>query len=43
VYSFFDFITSGNCDGLGSYPLWLGVISVHRQDAGQAVVGYAVS
>ena len=25
VYSFFDFITSGNCDGLGSYPLWLAI------------------
>jgi GH25 family lysozyme M1 (1,4-beta-N-acetylmuramidase) len=23
VYSFFSFITSGNCAGLGSYPLWL--------------------
>ena len=22
VYSFFNFITSGNCAGLGSYPLW---------------------
>ena len=25
VYSFFSFITSGNCDGLGSYPLWLAI------------------
>ncbi len=25
VYSFFDFITSGNCAGLGSYPLWLAI------------------
>jgi GH25 family lysozyme M1 (1,4-beta-N-acetylmuramidase) len=25
VYSFFDFITSGNCAGLGGYPLWLAV------------------
>jgi len=23
VYSFWSFITSGNCAGLGSYPLWL--------------------
>jgi GH25 family lysozyme M1 (1,4-beta-N-acetylmuramidase) len=25
VYSFFDFITAGNCAGLGEYPLWLAV------------------
>ena len=25
VYSFWDFITSGNCAGLGSYPLWLAI------------------
>jgi len=25
VYSFYDFITSGNCAGLGSYPLWLAI------------------
>ena len=25
VYSFFDFITSGNCAGLGKYPLWLAI------------------
>jgi GH25 family lysozyme M1 (1,4-beta-N-acetylmuramidase) len=25
VYSFWDFITSGNCEGLGSYPLWLAI------------------
>jgi len=25
VYSFRNFITSGNCAGLGSYPLWLAV------------------
>ena len=25
VYSFFNFITSGNCDGLGRYPLWLAI------------------
>src|SRR5204862_547600 len=25
VYSFFNFITSGNCAGLGSYPLWLAI------------------
>ena len=25
VYSFRDFITSGNCEGLGSYPLWLAI------------------
>src|SRR6266571_5114653 len=25
VYSFFSFITSGNCAGLGSYPLWLAI------------------
>ena len=25
MYSFFDFITSGNCAGLGSYPLWLAI------------------
>lgn len=25
VYSFYDFITSGNCAGLESYPLWLAV------------------
>jgi GH25 family lysozyme M1 (1,4-beta-N-acetylmuramidase) len=25
VYSFFDFITAGNCAGLGSYPLWLAI------------------
>jgi lysozyme len=25
VYSYYDFITSGNCAGLGSYPLWLAI------------------
>jgi lysozyme len=25
VYSFYDFITSGNCAGLESYPLWLAI------------------
>ncbi len=25
VYSFWSFITSGNCAGLGSYPLWLAI------------------
>jgi GH25 family lysozyme M1 (1,4-beta-N-acetylmuramidase) len=25
VYSFWDFITAGNCDGLGGYPLWLAI------------------
>jgi hypothetical protein len=25
VYSFLDFITAGNCAGLGEYPLWLAV------------------
>jgi len=25
VYSFWDFITSGNCAGLGKYPLWLAI------------------
>jgi GH25 family lysozyme M1 (1,4-beta-N-acetylmuramidase) len=25
VYSFWDFATSGNCDGLGDYPLWLAI------------------
>ena len=25
VYSFFNFITSGNCAGLGLYPLWLAI------------------
>lgn len=25
VYSFFSFITAGNCAGLGSYPLWLAI------------------
>jgi lysozyme len=25
VYSFWNFITSGNCAGLGSYPLWLAI------------------
>jgi GH25 family lysozyme M1 (1,4-beta-N-acetylmuramidase) len=25
VYSYEDFITSGNCAGLGSYPLWLAI------------------
>jgi lysozyme len=25
VYSFYDFITSGNCAGLQSYPLWLAI------------------
>jgi len=25
VYSYWDFITSGNCEGLGRYPLWLAV------------------
>jgi GH25 family lysozyme M1 (1,4-beta-N-acetylmuramidase) len=25
VYSYWDFITSGNCDGLGGYPLWLAI------------------
>jgi GH25 family lysozyme M1 (1,4-beta-N-acetylmuramidase) len=25
VYSFFDFITAGNCAGLGRYPLWLAI------------------
>jgi GH25 family lysozyme M1 (1,4-beta-N-acetylmuramidase) len=25
VYSFFNFITSGNCAGLGNYPLWLAI------------------
>ena len=25
VYSFFDFIISGNCAGLGKYPLWLAI------------------
>ena len=25
VYSYWDFITSGNCAGLGSYPLWLAI------------------
>jgi Lyzozyme M1 (1,4-beta-N-acetylmuramidase) len=25
VYSFYNFITSGNCAGLGSYPLWLAI------------------
>jgi GH25 family lysozyme M1 (1,4-beta-N-acetylmuramidase) len=25
VYSFYDFITSGNCAGLGNYPLWLAI------------------
>jgi len=25
VYSFFDFITTGNCAGLGGYPLWLAI------------------
>ena len=25
VYSYWDFITSGNCEGLGSYPLWLAI------------------
>ena len=25
VYSFWDFITTGNCAGLGSYPLWLAI------------------
>jgi Glycosyl hydrolases family 25 len=25
VYSYYDFISSGNCAGLGSYPLWLAI------------------
>ena len=25
VYSYYDFATSGNCSGLGSYPLWLAI------------------
>ena len=25
VYSFWNFITEGNCAGLGSYPLWLAI------------------
>jgi GH25 family lysozyme M1 (1,4-beta-N-acetylmuramidase) len=25
VYSFYNFITSGNCAGLGNYPLWLAI------------------
>jgi lysozyme len=25
VYSFYSFITSGNCAGLGNYPLWLAI------------------
>ena len=25
VYSFFSFITEGNCAGLGGYPLWLAI------------------
>ena len=25
VYSFYDFITAGNCAGLGDYPLWLAI------------------
>ncbi len=25
VYSYWNFITSGNCAGLGSYPLWLAI------------------
>jgi GH25 family lysozyme M1 (1,4-beta-N-acetylmuramidase) len=25
VYSFFDFVTTGNCAGLASYPLWLAI------------------
>ena len=25
MYSFWDFITSGNCAGLGCYPLWLAI------------------
>ena len=25
VYSFWDFITTGNCAGLGRYPLWLAI------------------
>jgi GH25 family lysozyme M1 (1,4-beta-N-acetylmuramidase) len=25
VYSYWDFITSGNCAGLGGYPLWLAI------------------
>jgi GH25 family lysozyme M1 (1,4-beta-N-acetylmuramidase) len=25
VYSFWDFITAGNCAGLGAYPLWLAI------------------
>jgi hypothetical protein len=25
VYSYWDFITSGNCAGLASYPLWLAI------------------
>jgi hypothetical protein len=25
VYSFWDFITAGNCAGLGDYPLWLAI------------------
>jgi lysozyme len=33
VYSFYDFITSGNCAGLQSYPLWLAIYQSARPSA----------
>jgi lysozyme len=33
VYSFYDFITSGNCAGLQSYPLWLAIYQSATPDA----------
>jgi lysozyme len=33
VYSFYNFITSGNCAGLGSYPLWLAIYQSARPTA----------
>jgi lysozyme len=33
VYSFYDFIRSGNCAGLESYPLWLAIYQSARPSA----------
>jgi lysozyme len=33
VYSFYDFITSGNCAGLQSYPLWLAIYQTATPNA----------
>src|SRR5438270_6150924 len=33
VYSFWSFITEGNCAGLGSYPLWLALFQTAKPGA----------